>query len=73
MDLICSWHSYENKAGASDQQKTKVEQVFGGHKFEPSDICIAVFKAVVLLKARLYKSVADYSLNILPCTYFVHL
>ena len=43
MELIGSWHSYENKAVASDQQKTKVEQVFDGHTFEPSGLCIPVF------------------------------
>ena len=62
MDLIGSSHSFENKAFASNQQKTKVEQVFDGHKCEPSCICIAVFKPVVLLKARKHdKSVGDYS------------
>ena len=33
MELIGSCHSYENNAAALDQQKTKVEQVFDGHKF----------------------------------------
>ena len=67
MELIGSCHSYENKAVASDQQKTKVEQVFDGHNFE----CIAFFKTEVLLKTRIHgKTVGDYSQNILPCTIF---
>ena len=71
MELIGSCHSYENKAVASDQQKTKVEQVFDGHKFEPSAICISFFKTVLLLKTRIHgKTVGDYSQNILPCTIF---
>ena len=74
MDLIGSSHSYENKAFASNHRKPKVEQVFDGHKCEPSCICIAVFKPVVLLKARKHdKSVGDYSPNILPCTFIVHI
>ena len=61
---IGSWHSYERKAVAWDHRKTKVEQVYDGHIFEPSGICIAVFKAVVLLNARIHdKSVEDYSPN----------
>ena len=43
MELIGSLHSYENKAVAFDQQKTKVEQVFDGHKYEPSGTCIVFF------------------------------
>ena len=43
MDLIGSWHSYENKAVASDEQKTMVEQALDGHKFEPSGKCIGFF------------------------------
>ena len=62
MELIGICHSYENKAVATDQQKTKVEQVFDGHTFEPYGKFIAFFKAVVLLKTRIHdKSVGDYS------------
>ena len=55
---------------ASDKQKTKVEIAFDGHIFDSSCMSIAVFKTVMLLKARIHdKSVGDYSPNISPCTY----
>ena len=50
MDLIGSWYSYKNKDVASNQQKTNIEQVFDGHKFEPSDIsspqCYSVLSTI---------------------------
>ena len=70
MDLIGSWHIFENKAVASDKQKTKVQIAFDEHIFDPSCMNIAVFMTVMLLKARIHnKSVGDHSPNILPCTY----
>ena len=70
MDLIGSWHRYENKAVDSAKQKTKVEIAFDGHVFHPSCMSIAVFMTVMLLKARIHdKSVGDYSPNIFPCSY----
>ena len=41
MELIGSWHNFENKADASDKQKDKVEIAFDGHIFDPFIMSIA--------------------------------